>query len=172
MIGFHQYAGTWQSIIVESLKDGVYCGVWDISVDEHTAETFNSVKGRDESDFVIITIRNDWLIVASSYRRSGFPRGSPTVPNGSVVRRAFWVLLTLGLLLFSIWQIWIAVIKFYEVPRTTNIKIEKKRSLPFPAITICPLTPFKIVQPSEGGTDPLRMIPLLDSALDELIRNP
>ncbi|CAG0901581.1 unnamed protein product, partial [Cyprideis torosa] len=102
----------------------------------------------------------------------GFPRGSPTVPNGSVVRRAFWVLLTFGLILFSIWQIWTAVIKFYEVPRTTNIKIEKKRSLPFPAITICPLTPFKIVQSSEGGTDPLRMIPLLNSALDELIGNP
>ncbi|CAG0895552.1 unnamed protein product, partial [Cyprideis torosa] len=56
------------------------------------------------------------------YSAHGFPRGSPTVPNGSVVRRAFWVLLTLGLLLFSIWQIWTAVIKFYEVPRTTNIK--------------------------------------------------
>ncbi|CAG0883384.1 unnamed protein product [Cyprideis torosa] len=59
------------------------------------------------------------------YSAHGFPRGSPSVPNGSVVRRAFWLLLTLGLILFSIWQIWTAVIKFYEVPRTTNIKLDK-----------------------------------------------
>ncbi|CAG0904995.1 unnamed protein product [Cyprideis torosa] len=83
--------------------------------------------------------------------------------------------------MFSLWQIWTAVDVFMEVPRATSIRVVQKRSLPFPAVTICPLAPYKTKRyykdlQSNASTavfqDSLKIIQEIDLALKYIIYSP
>ena len=82
----------------------------------------------------------------------GYPRAANTPAMGSKFRRFFWLLCALGATGFAVYQVYINFELYLQYPTTTSVVLDQPDTIPFPAVTICPLSPVKrrIFRTAEG----------------------
>ena len=61
----------------------------------------------------------------------------------SWVARLFWIAIFIAAFIYSILQICKSVVAYLSYPTKTDISLVNKEKLPFPAVTVCNINPFK-----------------------------